>query len=311
MLNLLNVKNINKWFWLGFLAVVLGAPNGTVIRFTISDFDPIYFNFLRFSLIFLVTLPYIIINRSKLNKSGLKYTAYSGITFAVAVFCFVEAINSSQASYASLIGLASPIFFITYSVKLNNESISRKSAAGITLAALGAFIMIFMPLAAKGGSLSGQFYPLATILMLLNCVSYPLGTIYVKKANDEGIPMVTIIGLSALIISLSSLLILPITHPSATKLDWKVLIAVLFSGLIVGVVHRIAAIKSYEHVGSVVSSALGYFGSFLSILIPVFVLGEKLSLAMVAGGVLILLGIYIIEHHKSEHHKRFHAFRHH
>jgi drug/metabolite transporter (DMT)-like permease len=305
------MKNINKWFWLGLMATIIGSPNGTIIKITVADLDPSYFNFLRFGLIFIVTLPYLILKIKRINKSGFKYAVLAGITLSIAVTVWVEAIKLSNASYASLITLVTPVFFISYSVKLNNESISKKSAAGITLAALGAFVMIFLPIAAKGGVLGGQFYPLATLLLLSNSASYPLATIAVKKSNDSGVPMASIISVSSLVIFIINGAMMLINKPVSTSIDGGAVTAVLFSGLAVGVIHRMAAIKSYEHIGSVASSALSYFGSFLSILIPVFVLGEQLSLSMVAGGVLILLGIYIIEHHKSEHHKHFHVFRHH
>ncbi len=305
------MKNFNKWFWLGISAAFLGAPNGTVIKFTVGHFDPLYFNVLRFSLVAVVALPYLLTHKKLLNKTNIKYAILAGCAFAVAVIAWVEAIKLSNASYASLVTLIGPAFFITYSVKFNKETISKKTAAGISLAAAGAFIMVFLPLAAKDGILAGQFYPLATLMLLANCASYPLGTISVKKSNDAGAPMLSIIGISAIVITLINLVVMIFSQPVDTQITGGVLLAVTFSGLVVGVAHRIAAIKSYEHIGAVASSAIGYFGSFLSILIPVFVLNEKISLAMVAGGFLILAGIYVIEHHKSEHHKHFQAFRHH
>lgn len=301
---------INKWFWLGVLGTVLGAPNGTVIRFTTANFDPIYFTFLRFAVTFLATLPFLIISSKKMNLKSVKYSLLAGVAFFVAVISFTEAIKLSAASYASLITLITPAFFISYSVKLNNEKISRRAMAGIILSAAGAFIMIFLPIAIKQNA-DLQIYPLATVLLLMNCITYPLAAITVKKANDEGAPMVSIISISSAVIAVMAGLFMIVDKPSNYSVEPKEWLAVAFSGLVVAIIARIASIKSYEHIGSVVSSALGYLGNFLSILIPVIVLGEKLSVEMVAGGFVILLGIYVLEHHKSEHHKHFHGFIHH
>jgi len=43
---------------------------------------------------------------------------------------------------------------------------------------------------------------------------------------------------------------------------------------------------------------------------PIILLGEKLSPEMILGGILVLTGIYVMEHHKSTHAKHAHFARH-
>lgn len=301
---------LNKWFFLGLTGVILGAPNGAIIKYAIADFNPTYFVFLRFAVTFIASMPFLLSSKKKYSIKSIQYSVLAGIVLFIAVITYTLAIKFSTASYASLIALLSPIFLIFYSIKLNKERISRRAAAGITLSAAGAFLMIFFPIAIKQNA-DLQIYPLATALMLVNCATYPLMVILAKKANDRDLSMPSIISLSSLTVAvLSGITLIIIDNPVDYTIKPKAWLAILFTGLVVSLLARVASIRSYEYVGSVVSSALEYLGHFLSILIPVIALGEKLSVAMVAGGALILLGIYIIEHHKSKHYKYFHIFKH-
>jgi len=87
-------------------------------------------------------------------------------------------------------------------------------------------------------------------------------------------------------------------------------LAVGYSGIVVALIGRALNVWSYERVGGAVMSALGYLETFVAILIPVVVLNEKLSPEMVIGGVLILFGVYIVEHHKHPHAKHHISLRH-
>lgn len=295
----------------GIASILLAAPNGTVVKSAIDDVNPFLFNTVRFGLIALVTLPFLLIKLHKINKRNLKYTLIVGCSMLIAVLSFIWAIRLSQASYVAIMTLLTPIVFIIFSSKLTGEKISTNAKIGITLAALGAFIIVALPIAiAQQGEFT--FYPAATALALTNSLTFPLAIIYSKKANDAGLPLVSVLSISSILIalvcfSIVSIIAVPfeqISQPSALR-------AVIYSSLAVALLARALNIASYEHIGSAVSSALNYAETLFSIIIPIIVLGETLSIEVVAGGALILLGVYVAEHHKSKHHKHFHMLRHH
>lgn len=301
---------LNKWFWIGLASTVMLAPNATVIKIGLKNIDPAYFNFLRFSIVSFLMFPWVIKDFKLVNRRNIKYALIVGFLLWIAITVFTQAIKMSSASYAALIILINPLFLILYSIKLNGEQVSKRAMTGISLAALGAFLIIFLPIAVAQNS-ELHFYPLATLLLMINCCTYPLSSIIWKKAHESGLSLYFILGFSSIVIAALSLINLVMFPPASFQIHKSSLLAILFSSLFVAIVGRLISIKIYERLGSVFASALGYLETFLAILIPVIILGEKLSVAMVAGGALILLGIYIIEYHKSRHHKYFHIFRHH
>lgn len=89
------------------------------------------------------------------------------------------------------------------------------------------------------------------------------------------------------------------------------IIAISFGSVLVTFFSRKWKVTVYEKLGSVSSSGLDYLGSFLSIIVSIIFLHEKLSVGIVIGGVLIILGLYISEHHKFSHGKHGGAYKHH
>lgn len=305
-----NKKHI--WFLVGIVGILLAAPNSTVIKHTVEGIDPTLFNALRFGLLAVCLTPYIFFKRKAFTKQSLKYSLYVGLFMAIAVVTYVWAIRLSQASYVSILTLVTPVVFILYSMKLDSQRINRRSFAGISLAAAGAFTIVALPIVINQNA-GFVFYPLATLFILGNCLSFPLAIIFSKKAHQAGVPVMATLGVSSWVIVAISMLMIPLTLnastlPSATP---SLLFGILYSGVVVALMSRILNIVSYEHIGAVVNAALSYTETLIAVILPVFILHEKLSIEMVLGGILILLGVYVVEHHKSAHHKYAHLHRHH
>jgi len=304
-------KVSHKWFWVGFLAILLGAPNATIIKYTSADIDTYVFNCLRFALPTIICLPYIYKTRKQLNRKSLGYAALVGLFLSIAVITFVPALKMAPASYVSILTLISPIIFVMYSIKLTSDKIDSRAIVGITMAALGAFVIVFLPVAlAQGGKF--EFYPESTILMLINALTYPLAVIYSRKSNEAGLNLISVMGISSIIIvAVNAVIVLGSLSWQPEEVTGRALIGIVYSGIIVALIARALAVASYEHVGAAVISSLTYLETMIAIAIPMFFLGEKLSIGMVAGGALILTGVYLAEHHKSKHSSHFHLHRHH
>jgi len=297
-------KKKSRLFWLAIsiVGLIIAAPNGTIIRHTIIDADPYFFNSLRFGLIALITTPIMVKYRSMFTKKNVWYSLNAGFFMAIAVISYVWALKLSQASYVSIITLLSPIVFILLSIKLDNGKITRRALAGVSLAALGALTIVALPIALSQNQ-PFVFYPTATILALVNCVTFPLAILAYKQADDHKIPMLASFSVSSWVICLINVIALAIARPALAAPDLTFLSGIFYSGVMVALLSRIIGVRSYEHLGTTVTSVFSYLETLLAILLPVLILGEKLSLEMIAGGMLILAGVYIVEHHSKTHHK--------
>lgn len=295
-------KNNRFWFFIGVIAVFLAAPNNIAIRHTLDYVDPVMFNVMRFGIIALLATPYILLKWKTYSRKAWRYSLIVGAAMSVAVTTHVWAIQESQASYVAILSLFSPIIFIFYAMRFNKEKLNRRSFAGITLAAAGAFAIVALPVLLHQGS-EFIFYPFATFLIVFRSLSFPLAIIFAKKAHDTKMPIMVTMGISSWVVFITSSvvallgpgLVLPDIHNS------NMLLGVLYSSIAVSLLARMGNVVSYAKIGSVASSALTYAEVLLAVILPVFILHEKLSYEMIIGGILILVGVYIVEHHRLAH----------
>lgn len=291
------------WFYIGFLGILLTTANPTVMRWISDDISMFAFNALRFGVIAIVCSPFIIANLHKFNKQAVKTTLLAASSIAISVAAYAEAIKLSQASYASVIALLSPIILVVLSVRLTHERVKMRSLIGITLAALGAMIIIVMPIALGQGSFT--FYPVATLLAVLNAVLFPTSIVFFRKANVvHKISMPALIGIGSLmVVIVNYVLWQTVDGGQAFTWDYSLFWAILYCGIVVGLIAQAVGLLTYEHIGAAKLAPLTYIESIITVLIPVFVLGERLSIYMIFGGILILAGTVVVEYHKATHRK--------
>lgn len=280
---------------------MLAAPNATIIRIAVNDADPLYWTLSRFVLLSILCLPFVIKGYSSMRVPiARKNLLIASTALTAGMFFYVYAIFYSQASYVSIVTLVTPIVFLVLSARLIGDRVNRRSITGVVLAAIGAMVLVILPIALSSSGVA--FYPLATVLALANCFVYAIGIIYLRKSNEAGVSMPAALGVSSIMIAtVAYILFLAFGDWSRTPFNTEYGLAVVYSAIVVALIARALNVISYEHVGASVLSALGYLETLVAILIPVFVLHEKLSVEMVVGGILILIGVFVVEYHKHPH----------
>jgi drug/metabolite transporter (DMT)-like permease len=295
-----NSKTIPLWAWhvIAFVPLVLAVPNGVIIKTLGGEIDPAWINVLRFLIIAIVMLPFLIKSIPKMTRKNLSYALLQGVTYSIAVTSYVFAVSFSQASYVSVINLGIPILLMLYSVYLTREKVSRGAMIGISIAALGAFTIVGFPLLV-GQGFTSELNPVATLLALLNVVSYPFAIIFSRKATDHGLPITSAFGISALVTLTISAIIacfvggaFPLEEMIAQP---SIIIMIAYTALGVSLLARMITVLSYKHLGSAITGGLYYVEGFASIALPIIVLGERMTSEMLFGGILILLGVIVAE----------------
>lgn len=308
--------NIPLWAWhvIALIPVLIAVPNGTFMKLISEEMDPAWINVARFALIVVILMPFLIHARKAITKKNLQYAVLQGVAYSVSVACYVFAISLSQASYVSVINLGIPIMLMIYSVYLTRERVTRNAMVGISIAALGAFVIVGFPLL-MGQGFTSDFNPLATILSLIGISAYPLSVIFSRKANDNGLPITAAFGISAIVVFCVSLVIALIVSGSFPAQELfgnpHVMLMIAYTAIGISLLARMITVLSYKHLGSAVTGGLYYIEGFASILLPILVLGERMTSEMLFGGILILLGVLVAEtHHHASVHKDHHQAGH-
>jgi drug/metabolite transporter (DMT)-like permease len=277
--------------------MLASAPNALLLKTVLGTTHPLFINALRFGLAGLILLPYILTSIYGLRKAG-KWLLQGTAALVVATVAYVYSLEFAPASYVSLFALLSPIIMVLFAQRLLKERIATRAYAGITLAAGGAGLMCLLPFISTTKEM--QFYPVATALCIVSVMAFPFSIIRFKQVHQKfRVALPAIVGFSSMAVAGVSLVSWLITTdgsvPSIGLTDG--LIIGYAGGMVLGV-WRILMLRSYDFVSTPVLGILTYLEAFVAILLAVMLLHEKLTWYMWAGGVLIVLGVFVVEYHK-------------
>lgn len=270
-----------------------------------SEIDSLTLLTLRLGLAAIVFAPFVLrffTQHTKLIRKQWRNLAISSVGFWIGMMFWFMAIERSSASYASVLYLLAPIALVFFSARIIKDRVSRRARTGITLATFGGLVAVALP-AILNSSVGSSVYPLATILLLIVCVIDPLAVIYQRRANEAGVPMVVCIGLMAITGALASMFVLSLAKSpdqvisAIANLSISGWLAVVYMALALTFLSQSLTIKSFERLGAAVTGGFLYLTSLGSIVLPLIVLGEQLSIEMTVGALLILLGVYIAQSH--------------
>lgn len=310
-------RSYKKWVIIGLVSVIIGAPNSTIVKGLFGELNSTSLAFLKFAMMMVVFLPAVIIfimKNKEIFKKNILNLALSAVGTASSVFVFYKAIELSTASYASIVSLLSPIILVLLSNKLIKEKVVPRAVAGVTLAAIGGLLIVALP-AMLHGSAGSEFYPMATVLVLISCIGLPISVIYQRKSNEGGVPFSVYAGFTAVVVVFAVLIVSVFESGGVNHIvtdiaglsfwGWA---AVVYSAFVVSFMSRTLWIKSYEHMGSAVSSGLSYLETLMGIVLPMLIFNEKLSTELIIGALMVMIGVYLTEsrprggrHHYSTH----------
>ena len=300
------------WFIIAAVAMLIGAPHAMIIRVVVDSTDPYFWVVSRLLISTIVVLPIVLI-RTKWRKivKAKKYILTAGISMSMAIVLYTLAINYSQASYVSILTMLTPIMLILVSAHFFKERITQRKIAGVLLAMIGAFIVVLTPVVLTQPTAS-LFYPLATVLSIAQSFLFALAFIAMRKANESGVPVLTTVGLTAPIgLMISVPLFLLMGDMSRINFQPDYWLAAGYSAIGVAVIIRAITIAAYKRIGALSIAALTYMENLAAIVLPILIIGEVLSIEMVIGALCILVGIYLIETHRSRHVRHHLLHRHH
>jgi len=227
----------------------------------------------------------------KKDVPTLLFLALTGVTFFFTIqYTGIQMAGPSIA--AIFVCLLSPIFISVLSARMFKEHLMKKQIFGIGLAVAGAFIII------TGGTLSfpdNREFFLGSLLLLSTPVLWATYSLLGKKIMEKYNPFlvvayVTVLGGSCLIpFSLAENSLHQIFTMSLY--GW---LAILFLSLTCSLFGYYIWFYVLKQVEAAVTSSFLFAEPLVTVLFAVTFVGEELSLSILAGGLLIFVGVYLV-----------------
>ena len=260
----------------------LGFPLGKLI---LRETEAAHMVLLRFAVAALAALPFALRSKQTRALFGSPVVLLAGALYGVAFMVQFEGLAHVSVTLAALLVGAMPAL-IAISARLLGESVSRASWAGVAAATLGAALIAGRP--------DGAGSPLGVALSLAALLIFLAWLIVLRRApaapTTLAIPAVQMIVAAATVLPIALLMHGP-PKLDLSPLAWSAVIGQ-------GVLSTLLATAAWQFGAAKVGSASA--GVFINIeplmgaAIGVAMFGDHLTLALAAGGLLIIAGSFAV-----------------
>lgn len=225
-------------------------------------------------------------------KKNLGILLFSGLALGINWILLFESYKNTTISNAILSYYMAPIIIVILCAAIFKEKVALKKLLCIIGAMIGLFLILYNDGAVNSGGynhIKGILYGLSAALF------YALVVILNKFIKDLSGFKITVIQLLV-----SAMVILPITLLTATLEIMTVSIKSFILLAIVGILHTgIAYLLYFSSIKDVEGQSiavLSYIDPIFALIISWVLLGEKMNIIQICGGLLILFSAYLSEH---------------
>lgn len=289
-------KRITAYIEVTFAVVVWGA-SFIATKIALRDLTPVTVVWLRFAIGVFILGMVVVLRRQFTIPKGKELIYYAilgflGITFHQ--WLQSTGLVTAQASTTAWIVATTPVFIAILSLIFLHEKLSWLQVIGIILAALGVLLVV-----SKGdirSLLAGHFGEPGDVLIMVSAPNWALFSILSRRglqkhqATQMMFYVMTIGWLFTSILFLTSGNLTDIGHLTVKSILGVGFLGIFCSGL--------AYIAWYDGLQAVPASQVGaflYLEPFVAVVVAWIILQEELSLSVIFGGLVILIGVRLVQ----------------
>lgn len=282
------------------IVAVTWAGSFIFIKLGLREVPPVTLALLRFALAFpVIGIVTFLTGANKDAEANLRkdfvplsILALTGVTL-IYIFQYYS-MKYTSASTGSIIMNTTVIFMAIFSAIILKEKIGARKIVGILLAFFGLFITLSKCSLEIFRFDAQELF--GDALMIGSAICWAIYSIYSKKSLQSYSPMVSttvVFGLGALYLVPFALLESPLSViPKITWVGWA---SILYLSLLSSVFGYVLWNRGLTRMETVKAGMFLYLIPILTTILSYLFLGEEITYATVAGGALVIVGVYLTE----------------
>jgi drug/metabolite transporter (DMT)-like permease len=273
------------------VTVLLWALNVSVTKYILEHgFLPLSYASVRYAIagLIFVGLTLLAERTLRIQRRHLPVFAVAALALWLNQLSFVLALDVATATTIGLLLGAIPIFTAHLGLVLGRETLTRRFWVGAAVSAVGVALVAL----GSSGEVSGGYR--GVLLGLSTCATWAVYSVTAAPLMRSYSPQ----RVSAVVIPLAwvllALVAIPQTREQEWDLGWEVWALLAFATIGPLVLTNILWFRSIHRVGPSRATLAVNLQPFVAALLAVVLLSEPLSALQVAGGALILAGIFVV-----------------
>jgi len=287
------------WPYLAIItAHLIWGGNLIAVKITLQEIPVITLAFLRFSLAFLLLLPFLILQKKfiKFSLSDLPWLVTSGIFMVTLhIAFFFTGLKYTSVTAASILFLIIPILSVIIGWRFFKEKIYLVNLTGIILGLIGAVLVIGMPFAILGVSTWSSSALIGNALIVLSSISWVIGIVISKRIRHKysSLNITALIFLTGILTFFIPTLLEYWQNPSwVTNVSYLALFGLFYMAAASSVTAYFLFELGLLKLGVIKTDYFRYIEPVIAIPLAILLLGEGIRFSFIIGGILIGLGIY-------------------
>ena len=284
-----------KWLYLTVLSIVWGS-SFILIKKALLGVSPVQLGALRMIFTSIFMLFFAFPSLKKIQKKHWKYLLYTALsgTF-IPGFLFAFAISNIDSSIVSILNSLTPFNTLIFGALVFGFAFKKKQFVGILIGLLGTLILIL-----KGANLHPNQNYWYALLIIIASVGYAFNANLVKKYLFDLDALAITTG-NFLLLFIPAMIVLcftdffisfEVTQTKLMSLGYIGILSIVGTGIAKTIYNKLVQISD-----PIFSASVTYLIPMVAIFWGI-IDGETLSLIQILGGVIILLGVFLVNKSK-------------
>ncbi len=272
------------------LSTALGGSAFVAMRFLVTETEPVTIAFLRngIAAVVLGTFALAVVRRWPSPRELLIMGAMGALFFGGLQLIFASAVTFTTASRGALAYTTTPFITLVIAALFGIERPTRMKVAGIVLATLGVFVALAQSSSAPPDAWIGDGLVLVGAFIT---ATYNVWSNRLLREHSPLIAVVTgVVPATALLFVVAKAIGAPTVAPDLPPVGWA---AVAFLGIGAAVISYTLWLWALRHTTPTLVSVSLPVNPLMALLWGSILLGEEVTVEMVAGFVLVIAGILV------------------
>ncbi len=274
-----------------FLGAILGGATAAVTKIGLAGFPSFSFVFLRFFVASICIVPFVLFKKKTVrNYLSLIPLSLLG-TFNILVF--IVGIKTTTATIGQLLYAATPFLTSAILYLFYQEKLRKIKALGVIVGFIGTLIVVLLPVIEHGNSFAGDL--IGNLLISVGVISWSFYMVYSRQLLKKYSPF----DITSAFIFVTTIVSMPFfIFETATHNGWwqnltlNSILAFFYVAIISTIATYLLNQYAIKHGGAIFASMSFYLLPVFAFLTASILLGERLTIGLAIGGVLVLVGIY-------------------
>ena len=235
----------------------------------------------------------VIARRAKADwpRGRSEWTAIARIALlmtGLSTACLFLAARNAPAGLVSIFSNTMPLFVALFAPILLSEQVSRRAATGLAVGLCGTVIVAWR-------AIEGEIKVVGVVFGLLGALTAALGSVMYKRHALPRLHRIMVVAIQLLMSSVVLGILAAPDDRSHMTFPWQFLVSFVYLSLLGLALSFVFWSELLSRASGLQASAVAYLATVLGVLFGAVLLDERLSWAVLVGGVIAIAGVALVQ----------------